>query len=248
MLIDWPTVLFQIINFLILLFLLKRFLYGPITKAMDERAQNIAQGYAKAALAQKAAEQQASLLAAEREEVEKNKTAMQGQARIEIEQWKAERLEQAQQEISARREQWQLGLQQEQESLAQTLKIRLGKQVFSVARKVLQDLADERLETCLIDHVFKIVADEITTTGTTQKKREPVICVTGFALGPAEKDRITEECKRIFPPPGTVLFRHEPELGFGIRLVDGNNKWEWNLRHYMNDMEGSLLKTISETP
>ena len=37
MLIDWFTVAAQAINFLILVLLLRRFLYGPIVKAMDDR-------------------------------------------------------------------------------------------------------------------------------------------------------------------------------------------------------------------
>ena len=34
---DWFTVIAQIINFLILVALLKRFLYGPIIRAMERR-------------------------------------------------------------------------------------------------------------------------------------------------------------------------------------------------------------------
>ena len=41
MLIDWFTVISQIINFLILIFLLKRFLYRPILKAIDAREERI---------------------------------------------------------------------------------------------------------------------------------------------------------------------------------------------------------------
>ena len=41
MLIDWFTVIAQIINFLILVFLLKRFLFDKITGAMDEREKKI---------------------------------------------------------------------------------------------------------------------------------------------------------------------------------------------------------------
>ena len=40
--IDWFTVSAQIINFLILVFLLKRFLYGPVIRAMDKREEAIA--------------------------------------------------------------------------------------------------------------------------------------------------------------------------------------------------------------
>ncbi len=42
MLINWFTVLAQIVNFLILVYLLKRFLYGPIIRAMQEREKKIA--------------------------------------------------------------------------------------------------------------------------------------------------------------------------------------------------------------
>ena len=40
--IDWLTVVAQIVNFLVLVYLLKRFLYGPILQAMDDRQAGIA--------------------------------------------------------------------------------------------------------------------------------------------------------------------------------------------------------------
>ena len=42
MLIDWFTVAAQVVNFLILVWLLKRFLYKPILRALDAREQQIA--------------------------------------------------------------------------------------------------------------------------------------------------------------------------------------------------------------
>jgi len=40
--INWFTVIAQIVNFLILVWLLKRFLYKPVLKAIAEREQKIA--------------------------------------------------------------------------------------------------------------------------------------------------------------------------------------------------------------
>jgi F-type H+-transporting ATPase subunit b len=40
--INWFTVIAQVINFLLLVWLLKRFLYKPILKAIDEREGKIA--------------------------------------------------------------------------------------------------------------------------------------------------------------------------------------------------------------
>jgi F-type H+-transporting ATPase subunit b len=48
MLIDWFTVVAQIINFLILVWLLKRFLYKPILNAIDAREKKIAKELADA--------------------------------------------------------------------------------------------------------------------------------------------------------------------------------------------------------
>ena len=42
MLIDWFTVVAQVVNFLILVWLLKRFLYKPILDAIDAREKRIA--------------------------------------------------------------------------------------------------------------------------------------------------------------------------------------------------------------
>ncbi len=42
MLIDWFTVVAQALNFLILVWLLKRFLYKPILDALDAREKRIA--------------------------------------------------------------------------------------------------------------------------------------------------------------------------------------------------------------
>ena len=42
MLIDWFTVVAQILNFLVLVWLLKRFLYKPVLDAIDAREKGIA--------------------------------------------------------------------------------------------------------------------------------------------------------------------------------------------------------------
>ncbi|MEL7236369.1 MAG: F0F1 ATP synthase subunit B, partial [Chloroflexota bacterium] len=42
MTIDWFTVVVEAVNFLILVWLLQRFLYRPIISAMEAREQNIA--------------------------------------------------------------------------------------------------------------------------------------------------------------------------------------------------------------
>jgi F-type H+-transporting ATPase subunit b len=48
---DWQVALANLVNFLIIFYLLKRFLFGPITKILAERKKAIAEGLQNAVLA-----------------------------------------------------------------------------------------------------------------------------------------------------------------------------------------------------
>ena len=74
--IDWRLLIAQLINFLILLFVLRRFAYKPLLKLLDERRQKIADGLANA---QKA---KSNLEEAEKERQEIISTAKKGASEI----------------------------------------------------------------------------------------------------------------------------------------------------------------------
>ena len=57
MLIDWFTVIAQIVNFLILVALLKHFLWGRLVRVIDDREQRVATQVAEAEKKNKTAEQ-----------------------------------------------------------------------------------------------------------------------------------------------------------------------------------------------
>lgn len=58
MLFDWFTVGAQVLNFLVLVWLMKRFLYKPVLDAIDAREKRIAQSLADAALKDAAAQKE----------------------------------------------------------------------------------------------------------------------------------------------------------------------------------------------
>ena len=85
MLIDWPTVAFQIINFLILVALLKRFLYGRIVQAMETRETHIAAEWAAANEQREASERTRQELDAQTRALEEEKSEILREARHEAE-------------------------------------------------------------------------------------------------------------------------------------------------------------------
>ena len=88
MLVDWFTTAAQIINFLILVWLLKRFLYKPILHAMDEREKRmvnalneVEQQKTNAENERLAFEKKSQELAQERERILKNAAEQAGEER-----------------------------------------------------------------------------------------------------------------------------------------------------------------------
>ncbi len=99
--IDWKLIIAQLVNFVIVLFVLKRYAYGPVLKMMTERSEKIEKGIADAEHAHKKlaevagkekevlieARQQASAIIAQAEAVAiKNKEAILGESKQQAEQ------------------------------------------------------------------------------------------------------------------------------------------------------------------
>ena len=95
MLINWFTVLAQIVNFLILVVLLKFLLYDRIIKAMDEREAKIRSRLNEAKAKAKEAEQEADTFRSKNQELEDMREAMLAQAKEDAEAHRKELTEQA---------------------------------------------------------------------------------------------------------------------------------------------------------
>jgi len=246
MLIDWATVIFQIINFLILIVLLKRFLYGPILKAMDDREQQIAARLAEAAKAEKEAAERAALLAREQEKFAEAREKMLLQVREEVEDWKNDALLRLQAEVDEKREGWNSIVSSEQDAFLHKLKQLVSRNVFLIARKVLADLADDELEARLINtFVAKIANKEEGVDVLLVSSAGHVKCLTGFPLGVAQKKQLEQVLKPHLREGRKLSFQQDIELGFGVRLLSDDKKWEWNLNRYMLELETEIHKTMN---
>lgn len=99
--INGPFLLAQIVNFIILFLLLRRFLFPPLLRMLDQRKQRIAEGLAAADIARKEAEAERARLMAQIEAERKEAQARIAAASAEAERVKAEIVAQAQREAEA---------------------------------------------------------------------------------------------------------------------------------------------------
>ncbi len=141
MLIDWFTVLAQIVNFLVLVALMKRFLYGPLVAAIDAREQSIAARLAEAARKEQEAAARIEQLAKEAAETEREKAAVLAAARADADRQRGEILAQARENVKALEAKWRDELEREKAAFLDEVRRRAAAEILAATRGALHDLA-----------------------------------------------------------------------------------------------------------
>ena len=242
MLIDWFTVLAQIVNFLILIFLLKRFLYGPITRAMEERKKKIATAIEQADNAKKKAKQHSEEFAREKQNFLKAKEQKLAEAEKEIREKQDKSLKKARLEVENLRQRWMDQLTEDKAAFLHKLKGEITSQVMRIGEKVLRDLANEKLEHQIVTVFLKKVSeDDIFKSQTISGK---LLVQSGFKLENEQSEFIRKQLSEYFKKVQTIQFQVIEEIGTGIRIKAGDRKVEWNLTNYLNGLEKEIFSDL----
>ena len=149
--IDWFVFLAQIFNFLLLMYLLKRFLYGRIIKAMDDREAKITSRFAEAEDLKIKANEEVELYEKRNRMLHEKKEIMLNEATMAADAKRKELMDQVRRDVDAVKARWQDMLVREQDAFFYDLRQRAAKQLYATARKALADLADVELEERIVD-------------------------------------------------------------------------------------------------
>jgi F-type H+-transporting ATPase subunit b len=251
MLIDWFTVAAQIVNFLVLVFLLKHFLYGPIIRAMDRREEKVVSRLREADQKWGQADEEKQKLIDQQKAFEHQREERLGLVRQESEDLRRELSLKARREVDELRERWRESLQSEQESFLKELRQRVGLQVYAVAGKALTDLADASLEQKIIDSFINHLRelDEENRRGlqeSTMKKDEKILVVSAFDLSQSERQKLTKQLHLTLGIEPEVRYETDPELICGVELRSHGCVVGWNLRKYLHGLEQDLAGMLEE--
>ncbi len=251
MLFDWFTTIAQIFNFLILLFLLKRFLYKPIINAMLEREEKITHRLREAELAEQEAEREALEFRQKTTELESRRESLLLEARTEAEQLRKEMLHEARQEVHESQERWFRSLQQSKEAFLRDLYQRVSSQTYIVARKALSDLANEDLESHIIETFLNrlqaLEGEERESLERALADSNGAIMVrSAFEIPNKLRIAIIKQIEAIAPNGYEMSFECLPELLSGIELKLAGKKISWSLSSYLEDLEDNLAHALRE--
>jgi F-type H+-transporting ATPase subunit b len=251
MLIDWFTVVAQVVNFLILVWLMKRFLYLPILKALDAREKRIAASLADADAKMAESVKEREEYTRKNTEFDRERAALLFKAQDEAGNERNRLFEVARNDADAFRDKLQGKLSGEYNRLRESINHRTRDEVFAIARKTLADLAgvtlEERMAEVFIVRLQGLGSREQARLAAMMKSTDmPVFVRSAFELAPAQRAAIAAAIKTTLAATSPVQFEIVPGLIGGIELIMQGQKVAWCIDDYVASLENGVDELIKE--
>ncbi len=247
--INWFTVIAQVINFLILVWLLKRFLYKPVLNAIDEREKKIAAQLSDAETKKAEAQKERDEFEQKNEAFNKERAARLDKVQEEGKSEKQRLFEEVRTESNALRTKFEASLKQEEQNITETIKRKTQDEVFAIAGKTLSDLASVTLE----EQVVKMFIKRILGLNDEEKTNfreafynadKTVIIKSAHELTTSLKSELEKAISEITGKETVFQYQSAPGLISGIEIDAESYKLSWNIESYLDTLKKNVTTAI----
>lgn len=223
---NWSTFVLEMINFLVLLWILKRFLYRPVLDVIEARRKSIEDGLAEARRIEDEARALKSDYDGRVARLEAERSEAREKLAREIEQARARRLSDLAAELAQEREKARVANERrlaEQRRAAELQALRHG---AAFSSRLLERAAGPELEARLLD----LLIGELQGLSDTQRARlhdqwggaaAGIEVSSAYPLSDAQRERLASALRDAGAASAPLRFRRDAELVAGLRVVIG---------------------------
>lgn len=242
--IDWITVAAQLANFLVLVWLLKRFLYRPILDGIDAREAEITERMEVALRVKEEARTMEADYRSQLAALQSEQASVSDAARRKAEEERDVLLADAHDRIERERAAWQAHLDEEALNFTTKMQEAAGHALLELTRKALLDLADQSLEA----HIAAHLAEKISTMDGDLRHAagnpDEASVTSQDSLPPAIKDDLVVELRRRFPEIA-VHFETNARQSPGLSLHIGGAHLEWTVETYIDGLGTRMVEQLA---
>jgi F-type H+-transporting ATPase subunit b len=248
--IDWFTLVAQILNFILLVWLLKRFLYKPILDAIDARENLVASQINDAKVQLEKAEIEQNKFQEKNEKFDTERSILLVKMEKDVEDEKRKRMEAVRKDAEALRIQLQENLKSQEDSFKKVFISEAQKNFFSISQKMLKHLASAELE----DQMLTVFIRELKTIAPAIKQEfiaavnkgsDPVVVRSAFELSTAHKAIIEAAISEQLVKVDAVQYSVSPDQISGIELSSRDYKFSWTIAEYLKTLEAQTMEIVA---
>jgi F-type H+-transporting ATPase subunit b len=247
MLIDWFTVFAQMINLIILVWLLKKILYKPIINAVQTREQFVQQQLLEAERKTAESEMLMAEYSAKNQSFEDEREESLKKAKEEVSNTRHELMEEAKLEYEQLRSKQKEILQAEENLLQKEFIQKTQAEVLQIARKTLADLASVSLENQMV----QVFAKRLETLDKSEKEilvksvkvsQRAILIRSVFDITSEQRQVLKKLLNEHLDEEIEVEFELKPTLLSGIELVTDGYKLSWNMDEYLHQLSKRTIQ------
>jgi F-type H+-transporting ATPase subunit b len=261
--IDWFTVGAQTLNFLLLVWLLKRYLYAPILKAIDARESQVAKVISDAERIKLNAELQSNLFNKKNIEIDNKRDELLKEANVIAHKQGEQIVLEANINADKISKHRLLALEKELQHYQDKIVLKTLVEIYEIARKVMADLADVELEQQMFEHfcrhLHNINSDETNNLHRAIEEDNSVLRLSSaFELSTTQIEKIDAILQKLIARKSTAhkssttnkpyQLKHEvkTELIMGIELRSNVWKIGWNSDDYLKVLQTYINQILVE--
>lgn len=244
MLIDWFTVLAQIVNFVVLVALLKRFLWARLVKAVDDRESGIVERLREADEHRRQAESELERARAQTAALEQKAKDILTQAEREAEERRKDLIQRAEEQVQVMKARWREDISRDEAAFLNELRSRTAAGILAVIQRALSDLASADLQQCAVN-VFLDKLQSVEPAVLKELARGGLTVLSAIELPEDARRRIRQVLEqRLGPGAVAVEFARAPAMSWGIELRGQGRRIGWSADSYMESLETSLKEAL----
>lgn len=239
MTIDWWTLGLEAINVAVLVWLLQRFFWKPVSAMLDERRAEAMRDLTDAAAKRADADKALAAVNAERAGLQQEREAVLAKAAAEAEQERARRVENATKEIAALQTASQASVAKEKADTHKALQEQAAALAVDIAARLLARVNTESIETGFLDSLRK----QIASMPAAQRQAlagQPLKLISASALTDDEQSNCRRMLNGALGSAPDIVFATDPKLIAGFVLDTPNmvigNSWRDDLDRIRSEL------------
>ncbi len=241
--INWFTYFAQIVNFLILMALLQRFLYKPITRAMIQRKLQIKATVDEANEKRIAAEAELEKYRQQNLKLQEEKEEILLKTREEAEKERQKLVDKIQLEIQESKRKWYQEIAQEKADFLINVRRKTLEEIYRVLRLSLADLANVQLE----EHIVNVFLQRLETAQheLANIAINKINVSSAFPLNNEQQKKISQTIEQYTGVKDQITFEIQTDLICGISLTFNSQEIVWSLENYLQNLSENLTTVIN---
>jgi F-type H+-transporting ATPase subunit b len=244
--INWFTFAAQIVNFVILVLLLRHFLYGRIINAMDRREQRMKERMDDVSKKEAYAQGQVVEYQKKMQDLEGRRQEILVAVDRDADDRRRSLLEEARKAVEADKARWQSGIERDRDVFIAALRATIGRDVCRAAGQVLRELADTELEERIVAVFIRKLETDVADLAYLKKSNDRLLLRSTFALSDGSRERLIAAVRsHVRDNEAALQFERSPELVCGIELAAAGRKLSWTVRGYLAAIEADILSSLS---